>query len=221
MRIRIDLKILIFLFVFFLTNQIEIYLIIMFFCLLHELGHIIMGIILKMKPEKIELMAFGLSSSFKANSKDGEIKIKNGNLLQLKEILIALAGPILSIVLVIIYMYLEPIYITREVAIYSNLLIMIFNLLPIYPLDGGRLLKAVLRNKYNFRETDKITNQITNIIVIGLTAVSSIIVLIYHNIGLLLLLLYIWILNIKENKKYILKTRVYNAIYSKDIDKNS
>ena len=120
-----------------------------------------------------------------------------------------------------VYNYIKSEIKEDDIIIYSNILLGIFNLLPIYPLDGGRLLKAVLRNKYNFRETDKITNQITNIIVIGLTAVSSIIVLIYHNIGLLLLLLYIWILNIKENKKYILKTRVYNAIYSKDIDKNS
>ena len=205
MRIRIDLKILIFLFVFFLTNQIEIYLIIMFFCLLHELGHIIMGIILKMKPEKIELMAFGLSSSFKANSKDGEIKIKNGNLLQLKEILIALVGPILSIVLVIIYMYLEPIYITREVAIYSNLLIMIFNLLPIYPLDGGRIIKGILHIEFGEKKADILVNKISNIIMILMTIISSITVYYYKNIAIFFICIFLWIILLRENKKINLK----------------
>ena len=205
MRIRIDLKILIFLFVFFLTNQIEIYLIIMFFCLLHELGHIIMGIILKMKPEKIELMAFGLSSSFKANSKDGKIKIKNGNLLQLKEILIALAGPILSIVLVIIYIYLEPIYITREVAIYSNLLIMIFNLLPIYPLDGGRIIKGILHIEFGEKKADILVNKISNIIMILMTIISSITVYYYKNIAIFFICIFLWIILLRENKKINLK----------------
>ena len=41
LRIRIDLKIFIFLALFYFTNQIRIYLIIMFFCFLHEIGHII------------------------------------------------------------------------------------------------------------------------------------------------------------------------------------
>ena len=48
MRVRIDLKIFIFLALFYFTNQIKIYLIIMFFSIIHELGHIIMGLILKM-----------------------------------------------------------------------------------------------------------------------------------------------------------------------------
>ena len=56
LRIRIDLKIIIFFMIFYFTNQIKIYLIIMFFCTIHELGHILMGVILKMKPEKLEIM---------------------------------------------------------------------------------------------------------------------------------------------------------------------
>lgn len=56
MRLRIDLKIIIFLLLFYLTKQIEIYSIIMCFCIIHELGHIFMGIILGLKPEKIEIM---------------------------------------------------------------------------------------------------------------------------------------------------------------------
>ena len=43
MRIRIDLKIIIFAIIFFLTKQLKIYAIIMFFCFLHELGHIVNG----------------------------------------------------------------------------------------------------------------------------------------------------------------------------------
>ena len=65
MRFRIDLKIFIFLIIFYFTKQIEIYAMIMLFALIHELGHLLAGILMGMKPEKIELMPFGVSISFK------------------------------------------------------------------------------------------------------------------------------------------------------------
>ena len=40
MRFRIDLKIFVFLILFYLTKQIEIYAMVMFFCIIHELGHL-------------------------------------------------------------------------------------------------------------------------------------------------------------------------------------
>ena len=54
MRLRIDLKIFIFLFIFYLTKQMELYGFIMFFAFLHELGHLFAGILFKLRPEKIE-----------------------------------------------------------------------------------------------------------------------------------------------------------------------
>ena len=49
MSIKIDLKIFLFLFLFLLTSQIEIYIILMIFAILHEIGHLIAGLILKFK----------------------------------------------------------------------------------------------------------------------------------------------------------------------------
>ena len=41
MRVRIDLKIIVFLILFLFTNQISVYLTMLIFCTLHEFGHII------------------------------------------------------------------------------------------------------------------------------------------------------------------------------------
>ena len=65
MRFRIDLKIFIFIILFYFTKQIELYVMMLIFAIIHELGHLIVGILLKMKPEKIEIMPFGLTISFK------------------------------------------------------------------------------------------------------------------------------------------------------------
>ena len=70
MRFRIDLKIFIFLILFYFTRQIELYAFIMIFALIHELGHLFAGILLGMKPEKLEIMPFGVSIAFKINPKE-------------------------------------------------------------------------------------------------------------------------------------------------------
>lgn len=54
MRFRIDLKIFIIIILFYLTKQIQIYALIMIFALIHELAHLLAGILIKMKPEKLE-----------------------------------------------------------------------------------------------------------------------------------------------------------------------
>ena len=85
MRFRIDLKIFIFLILFYFTRQIELYAMIMIFALIHELGHLIAGILLGMKPEKLELMPFGVALPFKINSEEYNQKIKKANRLSYRD----------------------------------------------------------------------------------------------------------------------------------------
>ena len=51
----------------------------------------------------------------------------------------------LSLILAIIFSYINCNLINKQDAVYSNILILLFNLLPIYPLDGGRILKYILQ----------------------------------------------------------------------------
>ena len=70
MILKIDLKIFIFFVLFYLTKQIKLYATIMVLCIIHELGHVIMGLIMGLKIEKIEIMPLGLSVSFKLKVDD-------------------------------------------------------------------------------------------------------------------------------------------------------
>lgn len=183
MKIRIDLKIILCLILFWFTNQINIYLTIVFFCIIHELGHLIAGLALKLKPENIEITPYGLSIKLKTNIKDLNKKLGKGNNLELKKIIIALAGPLTSLILSIIFIYIDPIIIEKQDAIYSNILILLFNLIPIYPLDGGRIIKGILHIKFGNRFARKVVNIMSNIIMVILSFIFSIAVFYFQNIA--------------------------------------
>ena len=84
-----------------MTSQIKIYITMMICAILHELGHLIMGIILGMKPEKLEIIPIGIRITFKLNIKDINKKVKKANKLEIKKILIAIAGPAINILLIV------------------------------------------------------------------------------------------------------------------------
>lgn len=212
MRFRIDLKIFIFLIIFYFTKQIEIYAMIMLFALIHELGHLLAGILMGMKPEKIELMPFGVSISFKIKVEEYNKKIKKGNMLEIKKILVALAGPLTNFIIIIIASNINIDLFKALIIIYTNFLIMIFNLLPIYPLDGGRIIKEIINIRSGMKKSYCYINKISNITMIILMVISSILLLYVHNIAILIILAYLGYLVIKQNRIYEIKSRLIKSI---------
>lgn len=214
MKIKINLKIFIFIAVFLITGQIKIYGILMFFAFIHELGHLIAGIIMKFKLKSLQIMPMGLSISFDILPKEYNTKVLKGNLLKLKEIFIALAGPMVNILIILAMILIEGKIDqeTRIMCIYSNILIAIFNLIPIYPLDGGRILKGIISLKFGHLESLRLTNKISNICIVILTAISSIAIYYYKNIAILFIITYLWALIIVQNKRYNIKMNMYKVL---------
>lgn len=219
MKIRIDLKIFIFAIIFLLTKQIRIYGILMLFALIHECGHLLVGIILKFKPLKLEIMPYGLSIDFKVECNDYNKKIKKRTMLSLKKMLIAFAGPFTNLIIVLVFIMfnINLFGIERELVIYSNILIGLFNLIPIYPLDGGRILKELLHFFIGLEKSDKYTNATSKITIFLLTFLSSIIILYIRNIAIIIILSYLWYIVLKEDRRYYNREKirsVYNHIKS-------
>lgn len=187
--------------VFILTGQIETYAILMFFALIHELSHMVSGILLGLKPKTLEVMPFGLSLIFET--------YESRKMVNLKKIIIASSGPIVNMIIAI-----GTFAINRNLSniIYSNIIIAFFNLLPIYPLDGGRILKLSLKNKYKYDKVEDITNKVSNATIIVITCLSSVLVLLWQNIGLVFVIAYLWLIMIKENKRSQLHKKIYNEI---------
>lgn len=212
MRIRIDLKIFIFLFLFILTRQIEIYASMMIFAIIHELGHMLSGILLGLKIEKMELMPYGVSVSFGLTTKDYNNKIKNGNLLELKKTVVAIAGPLTNLLIAIITYYLNIAEELKALIVYSNILLLLFNLLPIYPLDGGRILKSILHILFGKKSSEKYINYISFILLLFLTFVSSIAIIYLKNIAIFLIIIFLWLIYIREDKIYKRKENIYKLL---------
>ena len=214
MTIRVDLKIFLFLLIFFLTNQIEIYILFMTFAIAHELGHLLIGILLGFRPKEINFIPMGLSIQFSVNYTKSSKKIANKKKLKLKKIFIIMAGPVTNFLISFFFIIFDMNIVSnlRENIIYSNLIIGFFNLIPIYPLDGGRIVKCIVNMKKNLVTSYKYTNFISKITLITLTAISSIAILYLKNIAILFIILYLWGIVIKENNIYINKMKLYKTI---------
>ena len=196
MQIIFSYKIIFIIILLLLFHQLKLYLVLWIFMILHELGHIISVKILKCKIQKLYITPFGFS-----------LKLEKEPELLSNKLWIESSGIIANLCFMAI-----GVCIHSNLIIMSNLAIIILNLIPIYPLDGGRILKNALEYKLEKLEAEKIMNKISNVVLILITVLTSFLILKLHNFILIFAIYYLWVIMIKENKKLKLKKRVYNII---------
>lgn len=137
-KIKIDYSTYIIILMALLAGYIKNISIILIIVLIHELGHVFFFRLYKIKIEKIVIYPFGGVSYI--NKKIHERIYK--------DILISMGGIIMQIILLfIVYLLYEwdvVVLSTYNLFIRYNINIIIFNLIPIIPLDGSKLLLAIL-----------------------------------------------------------------------------
>ena len=212
MELKIDLKIIFFALIFFFTGQIEIYCLCLLFALIHELGHAIVARFLRYKLLKFKVMPLGFSIFLQTNIEDYNKKIKRGNMFVLKTLIISMAGPITNIILFIIALFLPIELMIKEKIIYINAIIAIFNLIPMYPLDGSKILQNTLKLFCKNKESYKYTNIVANAALITFTIFCSIFILYARNIAIVAILIYLWYINIKENERQKIRVQILEKI---------
>ncbi|MET8815726.1 site-2 protease family protein [Streptomyces sp. NPDC004549] len=108
--------------------------------LVHELAHTVAALRFKLPVRRIQLQFFGGVSEIEKEAETPG-----------REFVLAFVGPLLSLILAgIFYLALKPVEpgtvpgVLLAGLMISNLIVAIFNLLPGLPLDGGRMLRAVV-----------------------------------------------------------------------------
>ena len=139
-----------------LTGRIFRFIICTLCALIHELGHSFSASRLGYKLNKITLMPFGA--------------IVSGNIDGLNcrdEIKIALAGPLINLSIGLFFVALWWIfpetYAFTDIIAEVNFSLAIVNFLPIFPLDGGRILSATLKDALGSERAVKVSRIIGTI----------------------------------------------------------
>ncbi len=108
--------------------------------LLHELGHSVIALRFKIPVRSITLFIFGGVAQIGAEPPSARA-----------EFLIAIAGPIVSLALAVLFTVLkpavaavEPLWGLVKYLAYINFALVLFNLIPGFPLDGGRVFRAAV-----------------------------------------------------------------------------
>jgi Zn-dependent protease len=100
--------------------------------LLHELGHMLAARYCGWRTADIMLYPYGGAAYVYSSGKPKE------------ELIVVLAGPMVNVLLIPLLLYLGQFHSILKLLSVSNWILLGFNLLPAYPTDGGRALKAIL-----------------------------------------------------------------------------
>ncbi len=155
----------------------------------HETGHLLCMWAKGVPPQKIKLIPTSVQicapslSSFK------------------KDIAVSLCGPLFNII-IFFTLYLNfLLYKNYEILIFAliNLLIAIFNLLPLKGLDGGKILHSIISLKSSGEKADKVISVVT--LIFSFFTVILAVFLSFHkifNISLYIIALYLLIISLAK-----------------------
>ena len=170
--IHLDKSFLFFLLIIIITGNFNPFIYYFLLLLIHEIGHALCGMSLGYELDKIILYPYGGITTFNYPI---NIPLK-------RELLILLMGPIMQI---LGYLLLKNIY---DIKLFHYTLL-IFNLLPIYPLDGGKISNILCNYKFNYLKSFYITFIISIVLIFYIFLYN----LKHFNLNLFLMLIVIFI----------------------------
>jgi len=183
--------------------------IIFIICLIHEFGHIFFIKLFKYRVISIEILPFGGFTTI-----DKRI---NSNIN--KDIIVAFGGILFQIFLIcIIFLFKGYLnVITYNLFIKYNLILIIFNMLPIIPLDGNNIIHLLLEKLFSYHLSYYLNFLLSILFLILFFIVNYIYKL--DNYFIISFLIYKTIIYIKEykflNNRFLLERYLYDFEYAR------
>lgn len=184
-----------------LTGNFKEFTIFFLLIIIHELGHIIGGLYYNWNIEKIIILPFGGITIF---------NIKLNTPLK-EEFIVTILGPMFQMIFYIlcINLFFDNVILTRY-----HYPLLIFNLIPIIPLDGSKIFNIIFNKIFCFKNS-----HLLSILISCLIILSIFIIVIYNNYGLIYILMFLFLIiktisEIKSHKqlinKFVLERYLYN-----------
>lgn len=172
------------LFIFILIGEFRFITYFMLLILVHELGHILISLLFKWNIDKIIILPFGGLTKYN--------EIINRPLIE--EFLIAISGILLQLIFYNSIKY----YIDYKYFNIINYFIILFNLIPIYPLDGSKILNVFFNIITSYKNSLNLTLIVSYIFII---IFSLLFFKINRIIAFILIFLMIEVNKLKKDKK--------------------
>ncbi len=176
----------------------------------HEIFHLFAALLVHERVGSVIIMPFGMTLRL-----SGRIIRHTG-----KEIFIALAGPFANILMLLISDIIEPCYPAPSLSLYVfrflNLSVLALNLLPCLPLDGGRVLKALLVRYMGYISAASVMRRMSRLLTVILLILGVLLLLISRlNVSLLLVAGFL-VLHMTEERKQNEYVLMRELLYEKD-----
>lgn len=206
MKISINIFTYLFYILLILSGYINYLVVFLGIMLVHELGHILFIYLFKYKINKINIYPSGAIISTNINI----------NIHPVKQLIISLGGILFQLLLFLIIR--DNFTYTYQIFYKLNIMLIIFNLVPIYPLDGYKIFLSLIEYIYKYR------------IIIWLTYIVSVVSLIifFYFTKNLYIFIFLYIVNIKNimnykfyYQKFLLERHLYKIKYKKEKIVNS
>ena len=176
---------------------------------MHEMGHYFASIKLGYKLNRITLMPYGAIIT-------GDIT----GLLYKDECKISLAGPLLNLItalfFVALWWFIPEVYAYTDIIVSASLSLAVINLLPCYPLDGGRFLLATLSLYLNRKTAKKIVSLLGVLLALVLIALFIFSLFNTPNVTLIFFALFMLIGTFSTSEKNSYVKAYSNVSFSKD-----
>lgn len=147
--------------------------------LVHELCHLLAAVLLDVPVHSVSVMPFGMSLRL------------SPKLIQTpkKEILVAISGPLSNAWMLLTALFLPGRHNLNLMIFYvTNAALLALNLLPIPPLDGGRIFRAIMIHYRGLLPAARILRALSYILIILLAVTGVVVLMFFHgNISLLMI----------------------------------